>query len=79
MFFDNTIWDKVRNDIKKAIHCGPVHIKNFLRMNIKSLANKVTDFCDKEIPGTESKHTYLEVFSMDSALKKMRTIICKCF
>ena len=45
-------------------------LKKNLKTKIKSHGGKVTDFYDKEIPKVDSNHTYLEVISLDSALKK---------
>ena len=54
---NNTIWDKVSGELKKEFDSKPVHNKHFLKTNIKSHGNKVTDFCDKEIPTVGSNHT----------------------
>ena len=50
----------------------------FLKTEIKSYGDEVTNFFDKEIPKVDSNHTCLAVISVDSALK-MRIIIHKCF
>ena len=42
-------------------------------------SNEATDFPDKEIPKTGSDYTCLAVISVDSALKKRKSIICKHF
>ena len=39
-------------------------------LKLKSHNDEVTDFCNKEIPKTDSNHTYLAVTNLDSALKK---------
>ena len=54
-------------------------VKNCLKTKILSYGNEATDFCDKEIPKPGSNYTYLEVVTIDSALKKMKTIKHKCF
>ena len=54
----NTIWDKIRADIKKEFDINPVC---FLKTKIKSHGNEVTGFCDKEIPKMVSNHTCLAV------------------
>ena len=36
-------------------------------------------FHDKEIPKVDSNYTFLAVINLDSALKKMKTIMLKCF
>ena len=50
-----------------------------MKTKIKSHGNGVTDFYDKEIPKVDSNHTCLAVISLNSALKKRKTIIGKCF
>ena len=67
---NHTIWDKVSTDIKKEFDSEPVYNKKFLKTEIKSYADEVTDFHDKEIPKVSSNNTYLAVISLDSALKK---------
>ena len=72
----NTIWDKVRANIKKELDSVPVcniYIYIFLKTNIKLHGNDVTDFYDKKI----FNHTCLAVINWDSALKKV--IILKGF
>ena len=66
----NNIWDNVSADIKTEFDSEPAYIKFFLKSKIKSHGDEVTDFYDKEIPKVDSRHTYLAVFSLDSALKK---------
>ena len=75
----NTIRDKVSSDIKKEFDSEPAYNQIFLKTKIKSYGNDVTDFYDKEIPKVNSNHTCLAVISLDSALKKMKTVIRKCF
>ena len=75
----NTIRDKVSSDIKKEFDSEPVYNQIFLKTKIKSYGDDVTDFYDKEIPKVNSNHTCLVVISLDSALKKMKTVIRKCF
>ena len=43
----NTIWDKVRADIKKEFYSEPVYNKNYLKTKIKSHGVEVTDFYHK--------------------------------
>ena len=74
-----TIRDKVSSDIKKEFDSEPVYNQIFLKTKIKSYGDDVTDFYDKEIPKVNSNHTCLVVISLDSALKKMKTVIRKCF
>ena len=61
-----------KKDIKKQFDSEPVYNENFLKTKTKSHSDEVTDFCDKEIPKTDSNHTWLAVISLDSALEKMR-------
>ena len=46
---------------------------------MKSYSDKAPDFHDEEIPKVGSYHTCLAIISLDSALKKMKTIICRSF
>ena len=66
----NTIWDKIRADIKKEFDGNPAYNKNFLKTKIKYHGKEVTDFYNKKIPKVNSNHTCLAVISLDSALKK---------
>ena len=66
----NTIWDKVRADIKKELDSKPVYDNFFLKTKMKSHGDEVTDFGDKKIPKVDSNNTCLAVISLDSALKK---------
>ena len=66
----NTIWDKISADIKKEFHSDPVYSKEFLKTNILSRGDEVTDFYDKETPNVDSNHTCSAAISLDSALKK---------
>ena len=75
----NTTWDKVGGDIKKEFDSKPVYNKNYLKTKIKSHGDEVTGFYHKNIPNLDSNHTCLVVISLDSALKKVRIIIQKCF
>ena len=65
----NTIWHKVRAEIKKEFDSEPVYNKNFLKTKVKSYGDDVKDFYDKEIPKVYSNYTCLEVIRLDSALK----------
>ena len=46
----NTVWDKVRADIKKEFDSEPVYNKEFLKTKIKSHGVEVTDFYGEEFP-----------------------------
>ena len=63
----NTIQDKVNADIKKEFDSKPV------------LWLWNDNFHNEEIPKEDSNHTCLVIISLDFALKKMKTIIDKCF
>ena len=73
----DTIWDKASADIKNEFDSEPVYNKEFLKTKIKSHGDEVTDSYDKEIPKVDSNQTCLAVIRLDSALKKMKTIIDK--
>ena len=66
----NTIWDKVSADIKKEFDSEPVYNKNYLKTQIKSHGDEVTDFRDKKILKLDFNHTCLAVITLDSAVKK---------
>ena len=61
----DTIWVKVSSGIKREFDSEPVYNKNFLKIKIKSRANKVTDFYDKEIPEVDSCRICLAIISLD--------------
>ena len=44
----NTIWNQVGADIKKELDSEPVHSKEFLKTEIKSHGDTVTDFYNKK-------------------------------
>ena len=46
---------------------------------MKSYSDKAPDFHDEEIPKVGSYHACLAMISLDSALKKMKTIIYRSF
>ena len=45
----NTVWDKVRADIKEEFDSEPIYNKKSLKIKIKSHVDEVTDFFDKKI------------------------------
>ena len=75
----NTIWDKVSTDSKKELDSEPIYNESYLKTKIKSNGDEITDFYDREIPKLDSNHTYLAVISLESALKILNIIVCKCF
>ena len=66
----NTIWEEVSDDIKKEFDNETVYNKEYLKTEIKSHGNEVTDFYDKEISRVDSNRTCLTVISLDFVLKK---------
>ena len=66
----STIWNKVSADIKKEFDRELVYYKNYLKTKTKSHDDEITDFYNKKIPKLDSNYTYLEVITLDSALKK---------
>ena len=73
----NTIWDKISADIK--IDSEPVYNKEFVKIQIKSHGDEVTDFYDQKIPKIDSNHTSLAIISLDSALKKDESYYSQVF
>ena len=71
----NTIWDKVST----YIYSEPIYNREFLKTKINSHGDEVTDFYEKEITKLDFNHTCLTVISLDSALKKIETIIHQYF
>ena len=65
--------------MKKEFDSKPVYNKKILKTKTKSHGHEVTDFYNKEIPKVDSNYTCLAGISLDSALKKMRISILKCF
>ena len=52
--------------------------KKKMKTKIKSYSDEPTDFHNKEMPKAGSSHTCLTVIIIDSAFKKMITIMYKC-
>ena len=50
----NAILDKVSADIKKEFNSQPVYNKNFLKFEIESQGDKVTNIYEKKIPKMDS-------------------------
>ena len=46
----NTIWVKVRADIKKEFYSEHIYNKNIWKTKIKSYGGEATDFHDSEVP-----------------------------
>ena len=70
---------KMQKNKKKDFNREPVYNENFLKTKIKSYVDEVTDFCSKKIQKVDSNYTSWAVISLDSALRKDETIICKYF
>ena len=68
----DTIWDKVSVDIKKEFDSEHVYNKEFLKTEINSHGDDVTDSHDKKIPKVDSNHTCLAVISLDSVCSQER-------
>ena len=79
MLKEKVMMDKISADIKKEFDCEPVYEKNYLKTKTKSHGDEVIDFYDKKNPRLDSNHTCLALITLDSALKKLTTIIRKCF
>ena len=48
-----------------------------MKSKIKSYCNEATDFHNKEIPKAGFDCTCLAAINVDSAFKKLKTIVCK--
>ena len=66
----NTFCDKFSVDIKKELYSKPVYYKKFLKIEIKSHSDEVTDFYDNKISKVVSNPTCLAVISLHSALER---------
>ena len=53
----NFIWDKVSTDIRKEFDSESVYNENFLKTKIKSHADEVADFYNKQSPNLDSIYT----------------------
>ena len=56
-----------------------VYEKKLLKNKRKSYSDKATGFHNKEMPKAGFDYTCLAVIKVVSALKKMKTFLCKCF
>ena len=65
--------------LKKNLIVNLSTIKKYLKIEINSYGDEATDFYNKEMPKVRSNHFCLAGISLDSALKKMKTIIRKFF
>ena len=75
----NIIIFEISNRMKNKLDCEPIYNKKFLKTKIKYYGDADTDFCNKEISKVESNYTSLAVILIDVVLKKIKTIISKCF
>ena len=65
--------------LRKEFDSKPFYNKEFLKTKIKAHAAEVIDFYDKTFPKVDYNDTCLAVINLDSALKKVKTIIQKLF
>ena len=65
--------------LKKEFDSKSFYNKEFLKTKIKANGDEVIDFFDKTFPKVDYNDTCLAVISLDSALKKIKTIIHKSF
>ena len=70
----DTIWDKIRADIKKGLDSEPVYNKNLFKTKIQSHGDEVSD---KEMTKVDSNHTCLAAIPLDSAFKTRVKILRK--
>ena len=75
---NNTIWDNVSTDTKKEFDNQFVYNETFLNTKIRSVDGEDRDFYDKKISKAGSNYIGLAVITI-VLLKKMKTIIRKCF
>ena len=65
----NTIWDKVRADIRKELGNKPAFNEECLKIKMKSHGDEVKAFYDKEISKVISNYTCLAVITLDFVFK----------
>ena len=73
------IWNKFSKSMKKNLMVNPSTIKKFLKTKITSYGDKATDFHDDKMPKLSSNYICLVVILIDFVLKKMKSVILKCF
>ena len=65
--------------LKKEFDSKSFYNKEFLKTKIKAHGDEVIDFFDKTFTKVDYNDTCIAVISLDSALKKIKTIIHKSF
>ena len=73
------IWNKFSKSMKKNLMVNPSTIKKFLKTKITSYGDTATDFHDDKMPKLSSNYICLVVILIDFVLKKMKSVILKCF
>ena len=69
-YLKNTIWEKVKNSIKKEFDSEPVYNEKYLKAKIKSYNGKIsTNFHDNKIPKEGSQLICLSVILINSVFR----------
>ena len=69
-YLKNTIWEKVKNSLKKDFDSEPVYNEKYLKAKIKSYNGKIsTNFHDNKIPRGGSQLICLSVMLINSVFR----------
>ena len=69
-YLKNTIWEKVKNSLKKEFDSEPVYNEKYLKAKIKSYNGKIsTNFHDNKIPKEGSQLICLSVILINSVFR----------
>ena len=69
-YLKNTIWEKVKNSLKKEFDSEPVYNEKYLKDKIKSYNGKIsTNFHDNKIPKEGSQLICLSVILINSVFR----------
>ena len=69
-YLKNTIWEKVKNRLKKEFDSEPVYNEKYLKAKIKSYNGKIsTNFHDNKIPKEGSQLICLSVILINSVFR----------
>ena len=69
-YLKNTIWEKVKNSLKKEFDSEPVYNEKYLKAKIKSYNGKIsTNFHDNKIPEEGSQLICLSVILINSVFR----------
>ena len=69
-YLKNTIWEKVKNSLKKDFDSEPVYNEKYLKAKIKSYNGKIsTNFHDNKIPKEGSQLICLSVILINSVFR----------